>query len=453
MSTDALNLSGQGDLQRQLYQGIRQLILSGSWRSGALLPSERQLAQELALSRSTVQQGLQQLVAEGYIQAQQGRGYQIVANMPDQFFSVSLTAALNQPTLPFNSYGLSCKQGNTYGSLQPGLTDYTHFPWRLWQQLLQQHSSRKALQGMAEPLGHLPLRQALVQYLRQYRQLKCTEQHILITSGAQQALFIAAKLVARAGESVLMESPGYPRLKQALQLAELAVNYIPAAGPEGLALTTLPAAANYKALFLTPSHQYPGGGIMPLNQRLALLNWAQQNRCWLIEDDYDSEFQYQHQPVASLQGLANGQGVMFVGSFSKTLFPALRLGYLVAEPQLIASASALQQALHGDVPLLPQAVLADFINEGHFNRHLRKMRRYYQQQKTMAIALLQQQLPDCRILATQAGLHLTLLIPTLTDDLALSQLLQQQGFKVQPFSRYCFLNEAERGLVIGIARR
>lgn len=451
ISSEALSLSGQGELQRQLYQGIRQLILAGTWHSGALLPSERQLAQDLKLSRSTVQQGLQQLVAEGYLQAQQGRGYQIVANLPDQFFHAAATATLNQSTLPFNHYGLTCKQGKSHGRLQPGITDYRQFPWRLWQQLLQQHSSRKALQGMAEPLGYLPLRQALVQYLRQYRQLKCTEQHILITSGAQQALFIAAKLVARAGEPVLMESPGYPRLKQALQLAELEVNYVPAAGPEGLDLTQLPVAADAKALFLTPSHQYPGGGIMPLNQRLALLNWAQQNRCWLIEDDYDSEFQYQHRPVASLQGLANGQGVIFAGSFSKTLFPALRLGYLVAEPQLIASASAIQQALHGDVPLLPQAALTDFITEGHFNRHLRKMRRHYQQQKAMAIALLQQQLPDCRILATQAGLHLTLLIPRLTDDLALSQLLQQQGFKVQPFSRYCFLNEPERGLVIGIA--
>lgn len=451
LSTSALSLSGEGELHRQLYQGIRQLVLAGSWPRGALLPSERQLAQDLQISRSTVQQGLQQLCAEGYIEAQQGRGYQIMAKLPELFLTAAATVPQPQPTLPFNSYGLRNKQGKAQGALQPGTTDSRLFPWRTWQQLLQQHSGRPVLHGMADALGYLPLRQALVQYVRQYRQLHCSEQHILITAGAQQALYIAARLVAQPQQQVLMESPGYPRLQQALQLAGLQINYLPAAGPQGVDISALPGTPDYQALFVTPSHQYPCGGIMPLNQRLELLQWAQQQRCWLVEDDYDSEFQYLHQPVASLQGLAEGKGVIFVGSFSKTLFPALRLGYLVAEPQVIASAAALQQALHGDVPLLMQATLADFIHEGHFARHLRKMRQHYQQQKNLAVTLLQQHLPYCRILATQAGLHLTVLLPELEDDFALANRLQQQVFKVQPFSRYCFLNEPERGLVIGIA--
>jgi GntR family transcriptional regulator/MocR family aminotransferase len=398
-----------------------------------------------------VQQALQQLVAEGYLAPQQGRGYMIVEALPDGFFAASSSAVLPTMPLPTQDYGLTAKASGYSGYLQPGTANVQQFPFRLWQQLLQRHANRPALCNMADPLGYPLLRQALTQYLRQSRQLVCDENTILITAGAQQALFIAARLVARSGQKVLMESPGYPRLKQALQLAELQTSFIPAESASGLDPSSLPINSQAKALFLTPSHHYPCGGIMSLSQRLTLLNWAKNEQCWLVEDDYDSEFQYRHRPMASLQGLAGGQGVMFVGSLSKTLFPALRLGYLVLPPEIVGQASAIQQALHGDVPLLPQAVLADFINEGHFNRHLRKMRRLYQQQKQQAVALLQQHFPACSLLAKDAGLHLTLLLPALTDDITLCQQLNRHGFKLQPFSRYCFLNEPDRGLVIGIA--
>lgn len=451
LNTDALQLTGGGGLYQQLYLNMRQLLLSGRWPAGALLPSERQLAADLALSRSTVQQALQQLVAEGYLEAQQGRGYQIVEALPDGFFTASATAVAASTGLATQDYGLTAKAPGYSGQLQPGVANVQHFPFRQWQQLLQRHANRTVLCGMADPSGYPPLRQALVKYLRQSRQLVCDDNTVLITAGAQQALFIAAKLVAASQQAVLMESPGYPRLKQALQLAELDIGFVPAASSSGLNPASLPLASNAKALFLTPSHQYPCGGIMPLSQRMALLSWARTEHCWLVEDDYDSEFQYRHRPIASLQGLANGLGVLFAGSFSKTLFPALRLGYLVVPAELAGRASAILQALQGDVPLLPQAVLADFISEGHFNRHLRKMRRVYQQQKQLAVQLLQQHFPAATLLAQDAGLHLALLLPGLTDDVRLCQHLNQHGFKVQPFSRYCFLNEPQRGLVIGIA--
>lgn len=452
LNTDALTLSGKGELQQQLYLCLRQQLLSKQWPADALLPSERQLAADLQLSRSTVQQALQQLVAEGYIEPQQGRGYAIVTALPDSFFSAEYSRAATNSALPSQHYGLTAKAPSPAGRLQPGVSALQQFPFRLWQQLQQRHADRAVLCGMTgEPLGYRPLRQALALYLRQSRQLVCDENAILITAGAQQALFIAAKLVAANGQNVLIESPGYPRLKQALQLAELQISYAPASGACGLDPALLPRNSQIKALFLTPSHQYPCGGIMPLTQRLALLDWAAREQCWLIEDDYDSEFQYRHRPMASLQGLAGGQGVMFAGSFSKTLFPGLRLGYLVLPPELAGQASAIQQALHGDVTMLSQAVLADFIDEGHFNRHLRKMRRFYQQQKQHAVALLQQHLPHATLLAQDAGLHLSVLLPDLKDDVALCLELNNHGFKVQPFSRYCFLDEAVRGLVIGIA--
>ncbi|MEN3158954.1 PLP-dependent aminotransferase family protein [Alkalimonas sp. NCh-2] len=451
LCSDALCLSGEGELQQQLYLCLRQQLLTGRWPAGALLPSERQLASDLALSRTTVQQALQQLVAEGYVEAQQGRGYQIVAALPDHYFTPEPVKSSAGAALPMQHYGLSAKGQAHSGRLQPGLANVQPFPFRIWQQLLQRHGNRTALCGMADPLGYQPLRQALAHYLAQSRQLQCDQDNILITAGAQQALFLAARLAAKSHELVLMESPGYPRLKQALQLAELKVQHLPAAGPDGLDLSQLPTDGKARAIFLTPSHQYPCGGIMPLARRLELLHWARQQQCWLVEDDYDSEFQYRHRPIASLQGLAGGEGVLFVGSFSKTLFPAVRLGYLVAPKAQIQTASALLQAVQGDVALLPQAVLADFIIEGHFLRHLRKMRRCYQQQKQYAITLLQQHFPNATLLAQDAGLHLTLLLPDLADDVALSHKLWQHGFKVQPFSRYCFMHEPERGLVIGIA--
>lgn len=447
---DQLQLCGSGSLQQQLYRALQQQMLNGNWPSGAWLPSSRQLASELMLSRNTVNQVLQQLVAEGYINGQPGRGYQIAA-LPEQFFHSEPASSAAAAELAIQHYGLAHKTGPYSGLLQPGVSALELFPYALWQRLLQRHCQRPLLSGFADPLGYQPLRQALTGYLRQSRHVSCDEQCILITAGAQQALYVAAKLVATAGQQVLMESPGYPRLKQALQLSELQIDYLDASSAQGLNCAALPASTGAKALFLTPGHQYPLGGIMPLAQRMAVLDWARQHGVWLVEDDYDSEFQYQHRPIASLQGLAGGEGVLFVGSFSKTLFPALRLGYLVAPRRVIAQAADILQALHGDVPVLPQAVLADFITEGHFGRHLRKMRRHYQRRKQLAAQLLQQSLPQCQLSALEAGLHLVLTLPPGTDDVALSQQLATRGIKVQPLQRYLFNGENRTGLVIGIA--
>lgn len=448
--SDQLQLSGTGTLQHQLYQALQQQMRSGNWSSGAYLPSSRQLAVDLSLSRNTVNQALQQLVAEGYLIAQQGRGYQVAA-LPEHYFQSTVAAKNAGSALQVQDYALPQKTGAASGLLQPGVSALMEFPYAIWQRLLQRHCQRPHLSGFADVLGYLPLRQALASYLRQSRQVVCDESSILITAGAQQALFIAAKLVAKAGQRVLMESPGYPRLKQALQLCELQVEHLNASGKTGLDCAELPIQTQAKALFLTPGHQYPLGGIMPLQQRLQLLEWAQQQQCWLVEDDYDSEFQYQHRPIASLQGLAGGEGVLFAGSFSKTLFPALRLGFLVAPKAVIAQAAAILQALHGDVPLLMQAVLADFISEGHFNRHLRKMRRYYQQRKQHAVALLSSSLPLCQVHARDAGLHLVLEFPIQLDDQALAMQLTALGLKVQPLQRYLFNNEPRSGLILGIA--
>lgn len=446
-------LSGQGSLQQQLYQALRQKLLSAHWPANALLPSSRQLAIDLGLSRNTVNHTLQQLVAEGYLQGQQGRGYLVLPVMPDGFFQAKprTTSQTKAVLPPFNDYGLVAKSGAASGLLQPGVPDLSAFPFALWQKLTQRHSARAALAGMADAMGYLPLRLALRDYLRQSRQVCCDEHSVLITPGAQAALFIAAKLASRAGDKVAMESPGYPRLRQALQLAETQIHYVDASAETGIAVADLQQLDAIKALFVTPAHQYPMGGIMPLTERLQLLEWAAAQRCWLVEDDYDSEFQFKHRPIASLQGLAQGQGVIYVGSFSKTLFPALRLGYMVVPPELMPKASALLQALYGDVALLPQAVTADFMLEGHFGRHLRKMRQLYQKKQQYCLALLSRLLPDCTVYARYAGLHLTLELPTTINEQQLATVLLAEGYKAQPLSRYLFAGESRKGLIIGLA--
>lgn len=468
---DSIRLSGEGSLQRQLYQALRQPLLSGLWPSGALLPSSRVLASELQLSRNTVNAALAQLVAEGYLQGQPGRGYCVITQLPDAYFQASRVADSDAPARnivpaarpasgPAKPATTADKLPQALtpfkaGLLEPGVPDLGAFPYRIWQRLIQRHATRPLLGVGGDTLGYLPLRQALCLYLQQSRQVHCTEQQILITAGAQQGLYVAAMLVAARGDKVLMESPGYARLRQALQLQDLAIGYLNAAGPEGVAAEDLVTQQDCKALFLTPGHQYPMGGIMPLSQRLAILQWAQQQGCWLVEDDYDSEFQFKHRPVASLQGLAQGQGVIFVGSFSKTMLPALRLGYLVAPADLIQRAAAIVQAIHGDVPLLPQAALADFISEGHFSRHLRKMRKLYQQKQQLALQLASQYLPDWQLYALHAGLHLVLRCPaemqSSFDGPKLQQRLAAAGFAPALLSKYQFAGETAAGLVIGIA--
>ncbi len=453
---DSITLSGEGSLQLQLYQALRRQLLRGQWPAGALLPSSRTLACELNLSRNTVNAALAQLVAEGYLQGQQGRGYCIIAQLPDHYFQTATSskakaATANSPTLPLPPAAAPYKAG----LLEPGVPDLAAFPYRIWQRLLQRHADRTRLGVGGDVLGYLPLRQALQHYLQQSRQVHCNEQQILITAGAQQGLYVAAMLVAARGDKVLMESPGYGRLRQALQLQDLHIDYLNAAGPEGLEIAELATHEASKALFLTPGHQYPMGGIMPLANRLAVLQWARQHHCWLVEDDYDSEFQFQHRPIASLQGLAQGEGVIFVGSFSKTMQPALRLGYLVAPAALIQRAATIVQAIHGDVPLLTQAALADFISEGHFSRHLRKMRKLYQQKQQHAQLLAQRYLPHWQLRAMHAGLHLVLLCPQDLrphfDEHQLRQQLLAQGYAPAPLAKYQFNGEQNAGLVIGIA--
>lgn len=446
-------LSGQGTLQQQLYQALREKLLTAQWPTDALLPSSRQLASDLKISRNTINQVLQQLVAEGYLLGQQGRGYQVISTAPDQFFQASTEPSLDaaQTDMTLFDYGVTAKTGPATGFLQPGVPDLSAFPFAVWQKLTQRHSGRAALAGMAEAMGYLPLRLALKDYLRQSRQVVCDEESILITPGAQAALFIAAKLASKAGDKVGMETPGYPRLRQTLQLAEAQIHYIDASSDTGLATSDLNQLNGCKALFVTPAHQYPMGGIMPLSQRLHLLEWARQQHCVLVEDDYDSEFQFKHRPIASLQGLAQGQGVIYVGSFSKTLYPALRLGYLVLPKQWMSKAAALLQAVYGDVALLPQAVTADFMLEGHFGRHLRKMRQLYQQKQQYCLQLIAEFLPEAKLHARYAGLHISIEFPYTVADQQLTAELLRQGYRVQPLSRYVFSGPKRTGLVIGLA--
>ncbi|WP_018691458.1 MocR-like pyridoxine biosynthesis transcription factor PdxR [Algicola sagamiensis] len=443
-----LQLSGRGTKYQQLYEALRQGILAGTAPKGSRLPGSRELAKELGLGRNTVMSAIEQLKAEGYIRAQQGSGYYICSELPEQLATPDFVIEEIEEDLEEGTPGKSRRNI----AFQLGVPKLAAFPVKIWQRIQNRHQGRPALMGMDEEAGYLPFREILAEYLVHSRQVSCHAKNIIITCGAQEALFIAARAVLKPGEKALIEDPGYRRLRNAFHLTHANIVGVPANEETGLCLTALKTHPDAKVLYTTPAHQYPLGGIMPLDSRVELLTWAKENDVWVIEDDYDSEFQYRHRPFASLQGLNQGQQVLYVGSFSKVTFPALRLGYLVVPDELIDVCRFIKASTSGETPLLTQATMADFIEEGHFARHLRRMRQHYQKLHDSVRQQVDELLPDsCQLLAKDAGMHLVITWLHDVSGYDAAAYLQKKGYGAAPLEYY-YLNEpAMKGLVIGFA--
>ena len=303
--------------------------------------------------------------------------------------------------------------------------------------------------------GYGPLRESLSEYLRLSRGVRCKPEQIIITQGAQQAISLCAQLLLNEGDSVLVENPGYMGARKAFQARRAELIPCPL-GANGINIDMIcndkiKNTNKAKLMYVTPSHQYPLGGILTAAQRLKLLDWASTKNTWLIEDDYDSEFHFYHKPIASLQGMAQQTPVIYMGSFSKTLFPALRLGYLVVPEALTKVFIKAKSFMGGESPLLTQAVVADFINEGHFVRHLRRMRLLYQEKWQHLGTLLDDELSEyVNPIAQSAGMHLAIDIPKVNDE-KLKQGFNTEGYGSSALSSY-FLNKPEKsGLVLGFA--
>ncbi|WP_170928893.1 PLP-dependent aminotransferase family protein [Deinococcus hopiensis] len=442
---------------REVYARIRDSILTEQVRPGGRLASSRRLAEQLGVARATVEQAFDQLVLEGLIVRQTGRGTFVADRVPHLPRGVAPLS--ERPTHPAI---LSCRgtallsAGVALGAdvargFAPCVPGRDTFPMHVWNKLAHSQARRhgRHLAGGGE-LGGLPeLREAIAVHLGSSRGVRCAPEQVFILSSTQQALDVTARLLLDPGETVWIEDPGYLGARSALLAA--GVQLVPVAVDEqGLQVQQGEHAAPHARLaFVTPSHQYPLGVTLSLARRKALLEWARRAGSWVFEDDYDSEFRYDGRPLAALQGLGP-ERVLYAGSFNKVLFPGVRLAYLVVPPALAGPLLAARQVMDGPPPSLTQATLAAFIASGAFTSHLHRLRGLYRERRD-ALLTAAQDLPEWAVLRpTDAGMHATLLFENGLDDVPLSYAAAAWALDVPPLSRY-FLGQAptQRGLVVG----
>jgi len=427
----ALTLERAGPpMTGQLVAALRDMILSGLAGPGMRLPPSRRWAEELSVSRMTVVMAVEQLVAEGYLAARQGSGTFVAADLPHL-----------RPAGPVAD-GPDADGARPYPVLTPGVPDTRLFPHGRWAQHLAQawRQPDAALLERPDPMGWPPLRAAIAAHLRAWRGIACSAGQVAITSGAGEAAEILSLALWAAGAKVVMEDPGYAPIARVLREA----GRVPVpvrVDDEGLPPDAAEGAA---AVLLTPSRHYPLGVTLPLPRRLALLDWAERTGGTIVEDDYDGEYRYQGQPLPAIMQLDRGAGrVIYLGSFSKLLSPALRLGYMVIPPGLLPQVRARMAATGPRASLVPQPALAGFMQSGDFAIHLRRMRRVY--------AARQQVLREALDLPPDpGGMHLVLPLPG-QDDKALAREAGRAGLGVRALSGYAVLPDPPRGLALGYA--
>ncbi|MDH1339330.1 PLP-dependent aminotransferase family protein [Ectopseudomonas oleovorans] len=450
---------GQG-LARQLYQALRVRILDGRLASGTRLPASRELAALLGISRNTVTRALDQLYAEGYVAGRVGDGTyvaELARSRPTP--SPAVTPAASSPALQrLHTHHLPLPPSGAPRAFRIGVPAFDLFPFETWARLQARFWRKPALArlGYGDPAGDLQLRELIAAYLRSSRGLTCETQQILITCGSQQAISLCAQLLIQPGERVAIENPGYRAAGHAFavagaQLCGVAVDH------DGLDVDALQRLHDCRLAYVTPAHQYPTGVTLSLPRRLALLAWAKRVNGWIIEDDYDGEYRYSGTPLAPLAALDGQQRVIYIGTFGKLAFPALRLGYLVLPPAL-AEPFARRQALeirHSEVGT--QAVMAEFVAAGHFQRHVRRMRQAARSRRDALIEAWPQAIPGCSPLpAVEAGLHLSIRVESLARERELIGAARAAGIEMTPLSDYWLpdsetAEEARAGLVLGFA--
>ncbi|WP_444901033.1 PLP-dependent aminotransferase family protein [Microbulbifer sp. SSSA007] len=452
-----LTLDRAQPLQAQLYRMLVQRICSGRLSTGSKLPSSRRMSASLGVSRNTITQVLEQLKAEGFLTSRSGQGVFVCASLPPHVEAPQRMSWQSDTDHPpqLSTFGESLRNAPLAREkllpFTPGLPDLDSFPFHLWNRLYRRHQDRTALIGYGPSQGYQPLRQALAEYLRNSRGVRCSAEQIIITNGAQESLSLCAQVILNPGDTVTMENPGYRRARIAFQSAgaDLHLAGLKNGSLDVESLTKHNHTA--KLLYTTPTHQYPMGGVMPASDRLRLLDWAASSEAWILEDDYDSEFSFVHKPVAALQGMAEDTPVLYMGSFSKTLQPGIRLGYMVVPKSVIQVFNHAKEMLSGHSPLLSQAIVADFIEEGHFVRHLRKMRINYREKWLHFCDLARHKLePQAQLIASSAGMHVVLATPG-RNDLELSKKLAEHRIGSTPLSFFYPDKSLNHGLVLGFA--
>lgn len=450
-----------GPVVRQIYGQVRGAIAEGALGAGARLPSSRDLAGRLGVARASVVSAYEQLVAEGYVETRPGSGAFVAADLSGVQEAQAPPAPRNPappPALPERAAALA---EETPTPPLPG-----HAPFNTGRTLMDaralaawSRATRRALRtlgpehfGYAEPAGHPDLRAAIADYLRAARGVACAPSQVIVTAGAQQAIDIAARLLIAPGAAVWVEDPGYPTTIRALRAAGAALQPIPVDAQGLVVAEGVARAPGARAVYVTPSHQYPLGVTLSMPRRLELLAWARAAGAWIIEDDYASEFRYAGPPLAALQGLDGGQRVLYVGTLNKALFPGLRLGYLVAPEALMPALLQARVLLDRQPPSLTQAMVLAFMTGGDFAAHIRRRRLAYRAQRDALAEALQ---AHCGAWLTPdppgQGMHMIAYLKDGISDLAAEGAAAEAGVIARAISPLYLETPPRHGLMLGFS--
>jgi len=449
-------------LTRQVYDGFRSAILRGDLRPGQRVPSSRQLAAELLISRFPLLDAYAQLVAEGYFETRAGSGTFVSQSMPDRVpnrVSEPKHADARSPgsrLLARRSFlfpqfeQLPWRYGwGAFGVHQPA---FDQFPFDIWSKLVARHSREPRLHAMhhVDPLGLEPFRHAICEYLRTARAVHCDPGQIMIVSGSQQALDITVRVLLDVGDRVWLEEPGYTLTRAVLAGSGCDLVPVPV-DQEGMDVAAgIHRAGDARAVFVTPSHQYPLGSTMSVSRRLQLLDWAQKSGAWIVEDDYDSEYRYDSLPIPSLQGLDTDSRVIYVGTFSKVLFASLRLGYIVIPPDLVERFLAVRFAMDIFPSYLYQEVMTGFMGDGHFGRHIRRTRALYSDRRSQLVSGIREHFgEELKIHGDQAGMHVTVSLQGGHHDVEVATRAAKERLWLWPLSKSYWSTEPLQGFILG----
>src|ERR1700677_429750 len=458
----AVDRKASKPLHKQIYDGFLLAIVDGNIRPGQRVPSSRTLSVELGISRIPVLNAYAQLLAEGYFESRKGAGTFVSESLPE-----SLTVWEEKIPPPVQEGSgprpiarralLLTKLARPpwvggWGAFSVHQPAFDRFPFHILSSLITRHSKSPRFSAIhnTDPRGSESCREAICTYLRTARAVRCDPSQVMVVAGSQQALEISARVLLGNGSPVWMEEPGYRLARSVFQGAGCRLVPVPV-DEDGMNVSAgIKQCAKARAAYVTPSHQYPLGSTMSASRRMQLLNWAQVTGSWIIEDDYDSEYVFESMPIASLQGLDRNARVIYIGTFSKVLFPSLRLGYIVIPTDLVDFFLTIRRAMDlGPANFHPE-VLADFIGEGHFGRHIRRMRVLYRERRSVLVESIRKELGSMvEVLGGEAGMHLTVTLQNGTSDMEIAERAAQQALWLWPLSSSYLGKAARRGFILG----
>lgn len=445
---------------QQIYLVLREAIVANTLAPGSKLPSSRGLALRLKVSRTSVVSAYDQLLAEGYVVGREGSGTYVSDDVP---------AAMVTPARVAGADGSAPRQrvsvaGARYGRFAADLIPPGSLPFaagccsvdaktvEAWRRIGAEQMRRfdPVNLSYADPSGELSLRREIAAYLRAARAVQCDEEQVIVLSGAQQAIDLSIRTLLDPGDPVWIEDPGYAATREALAAAGASLVPVPV-DENGLDVAAgIASAARARAVYITPSHQYPTGAAMSMARRLDLLAWASQTGAWIIEDDYDSEFRYAGRPLASLQGLDRGGCVVYVGTLSKVLFPGIRLGFAVVPHHLIDVFRGARFLSDRSPPTLQQAMTAEFMRQGFLTSHIRRMRQRYKEARDVVVEAIARHLGDLvDIEVPECGIQLVIHFRDGLSDIAVAEAARRQGIIVKPVSPHYVAARPRQGLVLG----